>query len=182
MNAPPDALAWRSGAERNRLLKLWRRAVLATFGDSSRCVRLAWVLSDLFNAKTGYAYATNPHLADETHIPENKMREALRALELGRAIVRGSVLHNGKQRRVIYPSAALLPRPVLGQEGVPQQPGHLNLNRIPRLPRSQLAYARLRAISQREGDTSERGTSASGPSEQEPDAAAEQTPHTARKL
>jgi hypothetical protein len=165
MTAPPGALTWRSAAERNRLLRLWRSAVLATFGNSSRCVRLAWVLSDSFNSKTGYAYASNPYLADETHIPENKMREALRALELGRAITRGWVTHNGKRQRVIYPSAALLPRPSLGHGGVPRQVGHLNLSRRPRLPKTELERARLAASLREDGKHRARGEH--GPTDEE---------------
>jgi hypothetical protein len=179
VRAPPGALTWESAAQRNRLLKLWRQAVMATFGESSRCVRLAWALDHLFNAKTGYAYASNPYLADETHIPENKMREALRELELGRAIVRGSVVHNGKQQRVIYPSAALLPRPSLGQGGLPQQPGHLNLRRI-RLPKSQFEYA-ARAAQTRQGRESAASGSKVASEEEHPSAAIEQAASSQRR-
>jgi hypothetical protein len=179
MTAPPGALTWESAAQRNRLLKLWQRAVLATFGNSSRCIRLAWVLSDLFNAKTGYAYASNPYLADQTNIPENKMREALRELELGRAITRGWVTRNGKAQRVVYPSAALIPRPSLGQGEVPQQPGHLNLRRI-RLPKSQFEYAHRAALARQERESTACGKKEA--TDEEPQAAAiEQAPPSKRR-
>jgi hypothetical protein len=122
--APRGALKWRSAAERNRLLKDWRRAVCGTFGEQSRCLRVAWVLADSFNAKTGYAYPSNGWLANETHLAENKLRAALRTLELGNAIVRGWVhLPNGQTWRVIYPSAAMVPRPTVGQGGSPSRWG-----------------------------------------------------------
>jgi hypothetical protein len=148
--APRDVLAWHSAAQRNRLLKLWRRQVLAIFGNSTRCIRLAWVLADLFNAKTGYAYPSNPYLAEETRMAQNKVQAALRELELGRAITRGWVTHNGQPQRVIYPSAALMPAPAWGTPRVgvgedPQQPGVLNLRRRPSTPKTELQRARLAA-------------------------------------
>ena len=84
-------LAWHSAAERNKLLKQWRRAVCVYFGEQTRCLRIAWVLGDLFNAKTGYAYPNNRYLADETGIAENKVRAALLALEQSGAIVRRTI-------------------------------------------------------------------------------------------
>jgi hypothetical protein len=142
--APRGVLTWSSGAERNRLLMLWRRAVFGMFGEQSRCTRVAWVLADLFHGKTGYAYASNAWLANETLIPENKLRATLATLEAGGAIVRSWVVHNGQKQRVVYPSSALLPRPNLGQGEVPQQPGHLNLIRKKaRLPKTEHERALL---------------------------------------
>src|SRR5262245_8285655 len=50
------ALTWTSSAERNRRLKVWRRGVFAIFGQQPRVIRVAWVLTDLFNVKRGYAF------------------------------------------------------------------------------------------------------------------------------
>jgi hypothetical protein len=137
-----ERLTWATAAERNRKLKPWRRAVLTVFADQPRCLRIAWVLADLFNAKSGYAYASNEYLADETHMAENKARATLGILEAGRAIIRTYVIYNGRKQRVIYPSSALLPRPTVGRVGVPQQPGHHNLSKTPRLPKTELERAR----------------------------------------
>jgi hypothetical protein len=146
MSAPPGALTWSSAAERNRQLAPWRRAVSITYAEQSRCLRIAWVLDHLFNAKTGYAYPSNNYLADETGIAQNKVREALGLLENGGAIIRANFNHNGRQQRVIYPARALIPRPAVGREGEPRQPGHHNLrSKRPRLPRTQLELAALAA-------------------------------------
>jgi hypothetical protein len=174
--APRGALTWRSSAERNRMLKLWRGAVLATFGDSSRCVRLAWVLSDSFNAKLGYAFATNGWLARETFIAENKVQATLAALEQGGAIMRTWVVRqNGQKQRAIYPSRTLIPTPTVGVGGDPQQPGVHNLSRrTPRLPKTQLEIARRFAMAREE--RAARGAK-KGPSEDElQDATFEQPP------
>jgi hypothetical protein len=153
MTAPPGALTWASPAERNRLLRLWRRAVFAIFGQQARCVRVACVLMGLFNTKSGYAFPTNEYLAEETCIAVNKIREALGILESGGAIMRANVTNpaTGQPQRVIYPATAIIPRPVLGQgegsptlgrRGEPQQAGHQNLRRIPRIQSSQIALAK----------------------------------------
>jgi hypothetical protein len=152
MTAPPGALTWASSAERNRLLRLWRRAVFAIFGQQARCVRVACVLMGLFNTKSGYAFPTNEYLAEETNIAVNKVRETLGILESGGAIMRANVTNpaTSQMQRVIYPAVAIIPRPVLGQEGgsptlgqrgEPHQPGHQNLRRIPRIQSSQIALA-----------------------------------------
>jgi hypothetical protein len=119
MTAPPGALTWASSAERNRLLRLWRRAVFAMFGQQARCVRVACVLMGLFNTKSGYAFPTNEYLAEETNIAVNKVRETLGILESGGAIMRANVTNpaTSQMQRVIYPTVAIIPRPVLGQEG-----------------------------------------------------------------
>jgi len=153
MTTPPGALTWRSSARRNRLLKVWRREVFARFGEQARCVRVACVLMDLFNVKRGYAFATNPYLAEETCIAVNKIREALGILESGRAIMRTNIINpaTGQKQRVIYPAIGIMPRPALGQGegaptwgggGEPRQPGHQNLRRIPSIQSSQIALAK----------------------------------------
>jgi hypothetical protein len=166
--APCGALTWRSSAERNRLLKLWRREVLATFGDSSRCIRLAWVLADSFNAKLGYAFPTNRWLARETLIAENKVQATLAALEQGGAVVRTWVAgSSGQKQRAIYPARALIPTPAVGVGGGPQQPGVHNLRRRPRLPKTQLEHARLLALARLERESAAGGTGGKGTSEEE---------------
>jgi hypothetical protein len=106
------------------------------FGEQSRCIRLAWILADSFNARTGYAYPSNAWLADECLMAENKVQATLRTLELGRAIVRGWVVHNGQKRRVIYPASVLVPTPTVGVGGHPQQLWVLNLSKIRARPQS----------------------------------------------
>jgi hypothetical protein len=182
MTAPPGALTWASPAERNRLLRLWRRAVFAIFGQQARCVRVACVLMGLFNTKSGYAFPTNEYLAEETSIAVNKVREALLILESGGAILRADVTNpaTGQMQRVIYPATAIMPRPVLGQEGrsptlgqrgEPQQSGHQNLRRIPRIQRSQFALAKADSARREERKRhGERGT-ASAPKTPAPVAA-----------
>ena len=67
--APPGALTWASPAERNRKLIPWRRAISQTFAERPRCLRVAWALDHLFNAKTGYAYPTNADIANMIGLP-----------------------------------------------------------------------------------------------------------------
>jgi hypothetical protein len=119
MTVPDGALTWKSAAARNRLLRLWRREVFARFGEQARCIRVACLLMDLFNVKTGYAFATNRYLAEETNLWENKLRETLLLLESGGATIRANVMNpaTGQDQRVIYPAVAIIPRPVLGQGG-----------------------------------------------------------------
>jgi len=119
MTAPYGALTWASPAERNRQLKKWRRAVIARFGQQARCVRVAWVLMDLFNVKSGYAFPTNSYLAEQTNMAVNKVRETLGILESNDGIMRADVTNpaTGQIQRVIYPASAIIPRPDLGQGG-----------------------------------------------------------------
>jgi hypothetical protein len=171
--APPGALTWETPAQRNKQLRLWGRAVRSVFGEQTRCLRVAWVLADLFNAKTGYAFPTNKCLAEETGIAENKVQEALRDLEQGRAIVRQTIRRDsGQKQRVIYPGRAILPTPTVGVWGDPQQPGVQNLRRRTRLPRSELERARLAAMLRDQAEHRARGTNGSGPSEDVLDAEA----------
>jgi hypothetical protein len=150
---PAGALTWTSSAERNRQLKHWRRAVFAIFGERPRVIRVAWVLTDLFNVKKGYAFPTNQYLAEATNMWVSHLREALLLLESGGAIIRANVTNptTDQIQRVIYPAAAIIPRPALGhggrsptlgQRGEPQQAGHQNLRRTPRIQRSQMALAK----------------------------------------
>ena len=115
--APSDTLTWASAAERNRLLKLWRHAVIVRFGERPRCIRLAWVLMDLFNVKSGYAFPTNYYLAEETNMWVSHVGETLLILESGGAIIRAEIANPaiGQPQRIIYPATAIIPRPALGQ-------------------------------------------------------------------
>jgi hypothetical protein len=151
MNAtPPGALTWESAAERNRRLKLWQRGLFAMFGEQGRTIRLAWVLANLFNTKTGYCYATNTALSEMTMMAPNKVQATMLILEQARAIVRGSITHpSGRKLRVIYPATGISlgygGTPNLGVGGDPQQPGAHTLSKRPRLPRTELERARLAA-------------------------------------
>ena len=108
--APSDTLTWGSAGERNRKLMRWRRAVSMTFAEQPRCLRVAWALDHLFNAKTGYAYPLNKQLAEMIGLPINKIQEALLTLESDGAIVRRSIVSpNGQPQRVIYAATALIP-------------------------------------------------------------------------
>src|SRR6516225_5324139 len=116
MTAPPGALTWASGAERNRKLIPWRRAISMTFAERPRCLRVAWALDGLFNGKSGYAYPGNHGLANMTGLPINKVQDALLALESGGAILRITLVTpgGGWPQRLIYPATALLPTPTVG--------------------------------------------------------------------
>jgi hypothetical protein len=106
---PPAALTWESAAERNRRLKLWRRAVQIAFGGQSRAIQVAWVLDGLFNTKSGYAHASNPILAKETGLSVRLVQKGLAALEADGAIVRSSFIRDsGQEQRVIYPGVSIL--------------------------------------------------------------------------
>jgi hypothetical protein len=129
-------------------------------------------LTDLFNAKTGYAFPTNGWLASESCMAENKVQGALLALEQGGAIVRAAVIRAGGQKqRVIYPGRAMVPPPTLGVWGDPQHVGVQNLRRRARLPRSELESARLAASIRDEAERRARSING-GPSEEALDAQA----------
>jgi hypothetical protein len=170
---PSGALTWGSAAERNKRLMPWRRAVSMTFAEQPRCLRVAWALDHLFNAKTAYAYPLNQHLADMTGLPINKVQESLLALESDGAILRiTQVTPGGRRQRLIYPATALLPTPTVGQPvtptvgvgGHPQQVGVHNLIKRARLPKTELDRARLAAKLRQEREASERGTVVACPS------------------
>jgi hypothetical protein len=150
--APSGALTWATAAERNQQLRRWRRAVFSIFGEQPRAIRVAWLLTDLFSIKGGYAFPSNAYLAEETNIAGNKLRATLGILESGGAIIRADVINasTGQTQRVVYPATAIIPRPALGhgggappwgRGGEPQQPGHQNLRRIPRIQSSQIGLA-----------------------------------------
>jgi hypothetical protein len=157
--SPPGVLTWQSGAERNKLLRQWRRAIFAMFREQARALRLAWTLADLFNVKTGYAYPNNGWLAENTLIAETKVQATLAMLEEAGAIRRGWVSHNGQKRRVIYPATGILRclggTPTVGVGGDPQPLGAHNLRRRPRMPRTQHEHARLAAGVQSNGTARE---------------------------
>jgi hypothetical protein len=102
-------LTWDSPAQRNRLLDAWRQAVMRAFAEQPRCLRLAWALDHLFNAKTGFAFASNGHFASKTGLTPRNVQKALATLEADGAIVRAVTVHRGAQRwRVVYPGKAIL--------------------------------------------------------------------------
>jgi hypothetical protein len=170
--APSGALTWGSAAERNKRLMHWRRVVSKTFAEQPRCLRVAWALDHLFNAKTGYAYPLNKHLANMTGLPINKVQETLLTLESDGAIVRLTIVRpNGQTQRVIYAATTLLPSPEgvgpplpVGVGGHPQQVGVHNLIKRARLPKTELDHARLAAKLRQELEASERGTVVGCPS------------------
>jgi hypothetical protein len=185
--APSGALTWGSAAERNKRLMPWRRAVSMTFAEQPRCLRVAWALDHLFNAKTGFCNASNPYLANVIGLPVNKVQEALATLESDGAIVRVVTLAPGRQRwRAIYPATALLPSlgspsprgvtgsppprgvtgspPPRGVTGRPHLLGVQNLSKRTRFPKTELERARLAAKLRQEREASERGTVVGHPS------------------
>jgi hypothetical protein len=146
-DAPPMSLRWHSRHQRNRVLRQWRRTVFAAFGDQSRCIRVAWVLLDLFHAERGFAYPSDPYLANETGLPLNKLQAALTTLDRGGAIIRVHVVaKDGRTQRRIFPSRVLIP-PEAGGIDTPQLMGGQNLNvRKTRQSLTQLDMARLDAM------------------------------------
>ena len=152
-----------------------------TFAEQPRCLRVAWALDHLFNAKTGYAYPLNKQLANMTGLPINKVQEALLILESDGAIVRRSIVRpNGQPQRVIFAATALLPSaegvgpplsvgvvgrpPWVGVGGHRRQVGAHNLIKNARLPKTELAHARLAANLREEREASERRAGVGFPS------------------
>lgn len=167
--APSGALTWGSAAERNKRLMPWRRAVSMTFAEQPRCLRVAWALDHLFNAKTGFCNASNPYLSNVTGLPVNKLQEALATLECDGAIVRVVTRAPGRQNwRAIYPATVLLPSlgspPPRGVTGHPHLLGVQNLSKRTHLPKTELERARLAAKLRQEREASERGTVVGCPS------------------
>lgn len=156
--APPGALTWKSAAQRNQRLRAWRQAVSLVFAEQPRCLRVAWALDHLFNAKTGFCNASNTHLASETGLTPRNLQKALAALESDGALVRGVTVQKGGQRwRAIYPAKAILT--VMGSRLPVDMGGHVhqvdvqNLSRRPQLPKSELERARLAAKLRQERET-----------------------------
>jgi hypothetical protein len=149
-----------------------------TFAYQPRCLRVAWALDHLFNAKTGFCNASNPYLTNVTGLPENKLQEALATLESDGAIVRVVTVAPGCQRwRAIYPATALLPSlgsppprgvtgspPRIGVTGHPHLLGVQNLSKRARFPKTEHERARLAAKLRQEREASERGTVVGCPS------------------
>src|SRR5437879_1403854 len=53
ISAPPhNALLWSSAGSRRTALHRWRRAVITTFAERSRLLRICWTLESLFTVKT----------------------------------------------------------------------------------------------------------------------------------
>lgn len=152
---PEGALTWNGWKQRSELMTAWRAAVFAAFGGKAKCLRVAWVLSDLFK-KHGYAYASDGYLSKEAHLPRNHLQEALTALHRGGAICRAHVPGKKTERR-IFPSSKILASippdlggivtPRIGTK-VPPKSGGQNYNKEKdagftplRLPRNQLETA-----------------------------------------
>jgi hypothetical protein len=109
-DAPPGALTWKSGKQRNELLWRWQAAMITVFGQQARCLRVAWLLEKLFNVKKGYCWASDTTLARYTGLQVNKLQSTLTLLDRERAIIRAHVaMADGRTQRRIYPSAALIP-------------------------------------------------------------------------
>lgn len=148
---PNGVLTWSSRAQRISVLRQWRNAIFFAFGDQARCVRLAWVLADLFHYARGFAYPSDPFLVKQTGLPLNKLQATLTTLDRGGGIVRVHAISDGKPQRRIYPA---LP-PGSGGGDTPQQLGGQNLEKIPRIrrSRSQLEMALLDAKRREERTT-----------------------------
>jgi hypothetical protein len=127
------------------------------FAEQPRCLRVAWALDGLFNAKTGYCNASNTYLADATGVGLKSVQKALADLEADGAIVRVATKQVGDQNwRAIYPAKSVMK--VAGVTSTVEVGGHLhaaevqNLSRKrPRMPKTQLDYARLAARPHHEG-------------------------------
>jgi hypothetical protein len=191
-DSPSGALTWKSSAERNRQLRLWRRAVFSIFGEQPRAIRVAWVLTDLFNVKRGNAFPSNAYLAEESNMAVNKLRATLGILESGGAIIRAHGINpaTGQTQRVIHPATAIIPRPALGhggrsptlgQRGEPQQSGHQNLRRIPRIQSSQIALAKAESARRDERRRQDECGSASVPEPAHAPVATPQEGHPSRE-
>jgi hypothetical protein len=118
-HTPPDALAWRTPAQRNKALWPWREAVNRKFAERPRCLRVAWLLDCLFG-EDGYAFATDSWFERKICLPVNKVQEALLALEQGLAIIRASAIVEGKAQRRIWPSSLIIP-PTVGNMDTPHR-------------------------------------------------------------
>lgn len=122
---PDNALTWRNPKQKADLLRAWRRAICTTFPESSRVIRMAWLLDELFHAK-GYAFASDGHLARETGMAVNKVQDALLSLHKGGAIVRVHVAGKLEERRIYPLRTLLLGTPHGGVSAAPQHPGVQN--------------------------------------------------------
>jgi hypothetical protein len=137
--APHGALTWRTARERNQLLRHWRRYVLTRYGE--RALRVAWVLQDLFNVKTGCAFPSNEYLAAETGMPLRDVEKGLQDLD-DEAIVR--IIKRGRNTsRKIWPKRIFDPSTMDGPRPVHTVDTH-NLRRL-HTPKSQHAMARAAA-------------------------------------
>lgn len=122
---PDNARTWTSPRQKADLLRAWRRAVCTAFPESSRVIRVAWLLGELFHAK-GYAFASDPYLARETGIAVNKVQDTLHTLHKGGAVVRVHVAGNLEERRIYPMRTLLIGAPHGGVSTTPRQPGGQN--------------------------------------------------------
>jgi len=123
---PARVMDWGAGdgaAKRRRLaLAVWRDNVMSSKIDSSRTVKVAWILCDLFNLKKGHCFATDEALARRTGVHRSHITTALKDLEDRRLIVRDHVEDKGKLKRRIWPR---LPGGYANPAYVPDTPDRL---------------------------------------------------------
>jgi hypothetical protein len=124
-DVPTAALTWEDASERRRRMENWRQAVFHKHGRSSRAVRVAWVLADLFNTKDGYAFPSNAYLADKTGLPLDKVENALADLD-GSAILRVHRENGGRMQRHIYPKMMQVPTRRKGGSHLPAEKEGIN--------------------------------------------------------
>jgi len=104
--SPIGALTWVTHRQRARQLHEWRKGVLLKFARELRAIKIAWVLEYLFQHK-GYAYISNPKLADEASIRSiRNVERGLKALADAKAVI---IVHVGRQRR-IFPAIEIARR------------------------------------------------------------------------
>jgi hypothetical protein len=106
--APPGALVWFSWQERARLKAEWRDAVIKTYPNDSRALRLAWVLCDLAHAR-GFANASDEYLSSKVGFYNYTVNRTLAQFEKAGAIIRAHVPRGTlKWERRIFLGAAII--------------------------------------------------------------------------
>jgi hypothetical protein len=105
-------------------------------------LRVAWTLSDLFNARTGFAHPSNEYIARESGLTLRNVQKALADLEANGTIVRITMVRpNGQKQRAIYPAGTS----TVDVRGDVHQVDTQNLRRIPRVPKREYERARRAA-------------------------------------
>jgi hypothetical protein len=127
---PADALTWNNYRQRYVQLRLWRNATCKMFENSTRVVRLAWILRDLFVSK-GFCFAKDTTIGVELiDVPRSKIQKSLLELERAGAIIRASRFVEGrhgkdKPQRRIWPCVRVIQRIFPDQRIVPD-PGPMD--------------------------------------------------------
>src|SRR5687768_4596766 len=104
---PAGCLTWRTPREKSLQLHNWRTAVMRTFPEKARVVRIAWTMDSLFTNE-GYCFASNGFFSERLLIDPKNVERAMKILADAGAIIRVHVRNGAAAQRRIFAGAAIV--------------------------------------------------------------------------